>query len=50
MDGKRHARKDVFLLDHPILIGEFGKGHISKNGYKSVNKIGHPNAIKTRKM
>ncbi len=32
-------------IDHPRMIGEFGKGYLSKrDGYRFLNKIGHPNA------
>jgi hypothetical protein len=46
---ERTRKKRGLPLDHPRLIGEFGKGHLAKNGYRYLNKIGHPNAIKTGK-
>lgn len=46
--GREKTRKRKGLpLDHPRLIGEFGKGHLTKAGYRYINKIGHPNAIDT---
>lgn len=38
-------KKRGLPLDHPRLIAEFGKGFLSKrDGYRFLNKIGHPNA------
>jgi len=44
---EKTRKKRKLPLDHPRLIGEFGKGHLTKHGYRYINKIGHPNAINT---
>lgn len=44
---EKTRKKRNLPLDHPRLIGEFGKGHLTPDGYRYINKIGHPNAINT---
>lgn len=42
-----NARKRRGLpLDHPRLIGEAGKGHLNKHGYRCIFKKDHPNSYK----
>jgi transcriptional regulator with XRE-family HTH domain len=41
---ENYRKKNGLPLDTPRLIGEAGKGHINKSGYKFISKPGHPNA------